>query len=132
VRARAVVLALAHLQLLCNKSFCTQTFSRCPGQWCGKLLAPAKHTMLNALDIARFGPIESLYTAAPRTLNKVLSIVGDWSVRRAFNQLGIHPGDHVRVVCKAPFGGPLVIEDRGTRVAISKQLAERVKVEMLS
>ena len=83
-------------------------------------------------NTARFDPLLSLYQSAPPSLLKVLSILGDWAVRRSFRQMGIHPGDQVRVLSKAPFGGPMVIEDRGTRVAVSKQLAELVKVEVLS
>jgi Fe2+ transport system protein FeoA len=46
--------------------------------------------------------------------------------------MGIHTGDQVRVLYKAPFGGPLVIENQGTQVAIGKQLAEKVQVEVLA
>jgi Fe2+ transport system protein FeoA len=45
--------------------------------------------------------------------------------------MGIHVGDEVRVLSRAPFGGPLLIESRGTRVAIGKQLAEKIKVEII-
>jgi len=83
-------------------------------------------------NTAKFDPLQNLYQSAPRSFLKVLSILGDWGVRRSFGQMGIHPGDHVRILSKAPFGGPLVIEGRGTRVAVSRQLAEKVKVEVLS
>ena len=46
-------------------------------------------------------------------------------------QLDIHAGDRVRVLRRAPFGGPLMIDNRGTRVAVSKQLAEKIRVEVL-
>jgi Fe2+ transport system protein FeoA len=45
--------------------------------------------------------------------------------------MGIQAGDRVRVLWKAPFGGALVIENRGTHLAVSKQLAEKIKVEVL-
>lgn len=83
-------------------------------------------------NTAKFDSMQSLYQSAPSSILKVLSILGDWAVRRSFSQMGIHPGDQVRVLSKAPFGGPMVIEGRGTRVAVSKQLAEMVKVEVLS
>lgn len=73
----------------------------------------------------------SLYHAEDRATLKVLLILGGWEIRRSFNQIGIHAGDRVRVLAKAPFGGPLVIENRGTRVAVSKQLAEKIKVEVI-
>ncbi len=73
----------------------------------------------------------SLYQAEGNACLKVLSIVGGWETRRSFNQMGIHAGDEVRVVAKAPFGGPLVVENHGMQVAIGKQLAEKVQVEVL-
>jgi len=36
------------------------------------------------------------------------------------------------VLRRAPFGGPLVIDNRGTHVAVGKQLAKKIKVEVLS
>ncbi len=73
----------------------------------------------------------SLYQAGDHNTLKITGIAGDWAVRRSFNQLGIHAGDCVRVLSRAPFGGPLVIENRGAHVAIGKQLAEQVQVEIL-
>jgi len=73
----------------------------------------------------------SLYQADRQANLKVLSILGGWEIRRSFNQIGIHAGDRIRVVCRAPFGGPLVIDNHGTQVAVSKQLAEKIKVEVL-
>jgi Fe2+ transport system protein FeoA len=49
-------------------------------------------------------------------------------VRRSLNQLGIHAGDEMVVLRKAPLGGPVVVRNRGGQVAIGKQLAEKLKV----
>jgi len=76
-------------------------------------------------------PPLSLYRAKRHVTLRVLSISGGWGVRRFFNQIGIHAGDEVRVLSRAPFGGPLVIESRGSRVAVGKQLAERIRVEVI-
>jgi Fe2+ transport system protein FeoA len=84
--------------------------------------------MLNA---AHFDSSLNLYQAGDHSSLKVLSISGGWDIRRSFNQLGIHAGDHVQVLHRAPFGGPLVIESGCTRFAIGKQLAEKIKVEVL-
>lgn len=81
--------------------------------------------------LAAFSSPSNLYQAGASATLKVLLIQGDWETRRCFNQMGIHAGDRVRVLCKAPFGGPLVIENRGAQVAIGKQLAEKVQVELL-
>ena len=81
--------------------------------------------------IANFDPPQNLYEAGEHANLRILLISGGWEIRRSFNQMGIHAGDQVRVLCRAPFGGPLVIENQGARVAVGKQLAEKIKVEVL-
>ncbi len=74
----------------------------------------------------------SLYEAGDSADLRILLITGDLQVRRSFNQMGIQTGDRVRVLHRAPFGGPLVVDNQGSHVAIGKQLAEKVRVEILS
>ena len=52
-------------------------------------------------------------------------------MRQGLNQLGLHVGDEIAVLHRAPLGGPLLIENRGSRVAIGRQLAEKIGVEPL-
>jgi Fe2+ transport system protein FeoA len=80
---------------------------------------------------AKFDSPLNLYEAVGQAYLKVCTILGGWEIRRSFNKMGIHAGDRIRVVRRAPFGGPLVIDNRGTHVAVSKQLAEKIKVEVL-
>jgi len=80
-------------------------------------------------SIAGLDPSVNLYQAKPHSLFKISLISGGWGVRRNLNQMGLHVGDEVSVIRKAPFGGPLVIESRGNRVAIGKQLAQKISVE---
>ena len=82
-------------------------------------------------DAANFDSPLNLYEAGDHAKLRILLITGGWEVRRSFNQMGIHTGDRVRVLRRAPFGGPLEIDNRGTRVAVSKQLAEKIRVEVL-
>lgn len=82
-------------------------------------------------DTANFDSPINLYEAGDHAKLRILLITGGWEVRRSFNQLGIQPGDRVRVLRRAPFGGPLVIDNRGTQVAVGKQLAEKIRVEVL-
>jgi ferrous iron transport protein A len=82
-------------------------------------------------DTASFDSPINLCEAGDHARLRILLITGGWEVRRSFNKMGIHPGDRVRVLRRAPFGGPLVIDNRGTRVAVSKQLAQNVHVEVL-
>ncbi|MGA3167604.1 MAG: FeoA family protein [Terriglobia bacterium] len=82
-------------------------------------------------DAANFDSPINLYEADNHAKLRILLITGGWEVRRSFNQMGIHAGDRVRVLRRAPFGGPLMIDSRGTRVAVGKQLAEKIRVEVL-
>jgi ferrous iron transport protein A len=82
-------------------------------------------------DTANFGSPINLYEAGDHAELRILLITGGWEVRRSFNQMGIQPGDRVRVLRRAPFGGPLEIDNKGTRVAVGKQLAEKIRVEVL-
>jgi len=83
------------------------------------------------LNEAKFDSPVNLYDAEDESFLKIRTILGGWEIRRSFNEIGIHAGDRIRVLCRAPFGGPLVIDNRGTHVAVSKQLAEKIKVEVL-
>jgi Fe2+ transport system protein FeoA len=62
---------------------------------------------------------------------RIRAIAGGWGVRRNLNQMGLHVGDVVSVVHRAPFGGPVLIESHGSRVAVGRQLAEKIKVEVI-
>ncbi|MBI4167194.1 MAG: ferrous iron transport protein A [Acidobacteria bacterium] len=73
----------------------------------------------------------NLYQARSLSLLRISLISGGWGVRRNLNQLGLHVGDEISVVRKAPFGGPLVVDTRGHRVAIGRRLAEKIGVEVL-
>jgi DtxR family Mn-dependent transcriptional regulator len=46
--------------------------------------------------------------------------------------LGLRPGTTVRVVERAPFGGPLTMEIAGVRTAISRDVACLISVERVS
>lgn len=60
---------------------------------------------------------------------RVLEITGDAATRSLLNQIGIHPDDIIRVVRRAAWGGPLLVENRDTSVAISRSVAHRIVVE---
>jgi ferrous iron transport protein A len=82
-------------------------------------------------DTTNFDSPITLYEARDHAELRILLITGGWEVRRSFNQIGIQPGDRVRVLRRAPFGGPLEIDNKGTHVAVGKQLAEKIRVEVL-
>jgi Fe2+ transport system protein FeoA len=63
------------------------------------------------------------------TVGKILSISGERNARQQLRELGLFPGDTVRVIRHAAFGGPLLVECRGTQIAIGLAIAENVEVE---
>jgi Fe2+ transport system protein FeoA len=73
----------------------------------------------------------NMYQARSHSVLKILLISGGWGVRRNLNQLGMHVGDEVSIIYRAPFGGPLVVENHGSRVAIGRRLAEKIGVELI-
>ncbi len=83
------------------------------------------------MPLAQLDAAVNLYQPRPGTVMKITLISGGWGVRRNLNQLGLHVGDQVTLVRKAPFGGPLVVESGGNLVAIGRRLAERVRVEVV-
>jgi len=60
---------------------------------------------------------------------RVTAIDGGRGVRSHLNTLGIHIGDWVKVVERAPFRGPVLVEVNGSRVAIGRGIAAKVMVE---
>lgn len=60
---------------------------------------------------------------------RVTSIDGGVRVREHLNSLGIHVGDRIMVMERAPFRGPLIVEIHGSRVALGRGVARKVKVE---
>ena len=61
---------------------------------------------------------------------RVILIEGGHGVWSHLNTLGIHIGDWLTVVDRAPFRGPVLVEVNGTRVAIGRGIANKVKVEV--
>ncbi len=64
-----------------------------------------------------------------RLETRVAEIAGGVQVRAHLNTLGIHVGDRVRVVERAPFKGPVLIEIHGSKVALGRGVAAQVRVE---
>ena len=60
---------------------------------------------------------------------RILEILDARRSRRSLSQLGIQIGDIVHVRRRVPYGGPVIIEHRGTQVALGRCLAERIRVE---
>lgn len=61
---------------------------------------------------------------------RVMTIDGGHRVRAHLNTLGIHVGDWLTVVERAPFRGPVLVEINGTRLALGRGVAAKVQVEI--
>lgn len=59
----------------------------------------------------------------------IKQILGGPAVRKQLSQLGIHVGDRVMIKRSAPFGGPVLLEYRGTEVALGRAIADSIVVE---
>jgi ferrous iron transport protein A len=75
--------------------------------------------------------VKNLHQARNHSLLRISLISGGWGIRRNLNQLGLHIGDEIAIIHKAPFGGPIVVDHQGHQIAIGRQLAERIGVEVL-
>lgn len=60
---------------------------------------------------------------------KIVLIGGGRNARQQLRELGLSPGDTVRVIRHAALGGPLLIECRGAQIALGRGIADKVVVE---
>src|SRR4051794_15016477 len=79
------------------------------------------------LELAREGD-RSLADVADGDDAVVRRVPDDAPVLRYLAELGLRPASEVRVLARAPFGGPLTIEVGGIRHAIAADLAARIGV----
>ena len=61
---------------------------------------------------------------------RVILFDGGHRVRAHLNTLGIHIGDWLTVVERAPFRGPVLVEVNGTRLALGRGVAAKIRVEI--
>jgi len=54
----------------------------------------------------------------------------DEQLRAKLKQYGLHVGDLVRIVRRAPLGGPLIIEVNGREIALGREVAKGIFVEV--
>jgi ferrous iron transport protein A len=72
----------------------------------------------------------TLDTVGVKRQARVILIEGGHNVRSYLNTLGIHIGDWLTVVQRAPFRGPVLVEIHGTRVALGRGVARKIQVDM--
>jgi len=64
----------------------------------------------------------------PGTLGRVIAVQGGRGFNRRLASMGILPGAEIRMV-RGGFGGPVIVEVRGSRVLVGRGMAHRVMVE---
>ena len=69
----------------------------------------------------------ALDTVDIRRQVRVILIDGGHRVRTHLNTLGIHIGDWLTVVERAPFRGPVLVEINGTRLALARGIASKIQ-----
>lgn len=62
---------------------------------------------------------------------RIIGIEGGWHMRQRLNQMGIHIGDTIRVSQAGAFRGPMLIEIRGSRLALGCGMARKIRVETI-
>jgi len=60
---------------------------------------------------------------------RVIRLAGGHRVRAHLNTLGIHIGDWLTVVERAPFHGPVLVEVNGSRLALGRGIASKIQVD---
>lgn len=74
------------------------------------------------------GPMMPLSMATPGQEVRLVAVRGGWGIRRRLAEMGLTPGETLRVIQSGP-SGPLVIAVRGFRLALGRGMAHRIEVE---
>lgn len=56
----------------------------------------------------------------------ILSITAGWKATKRLADLGLTPNTRIKILRKAPLGGPIEVEVRGTKVVIGRGLAAKI------
>jgi Fe2+ transport system protein FeoA len=63
---------------------------------------------------------------------EVVEVEGGWGIRQKLNQIGVNEGDVLVVKRRAVLGGPIVIETKGSEMAIGRAMARYIAVRKSS
>ena len=73
-----------------------------------------------------------LIDAAIQTPLRITGFVKGYDLEARLRQLGLVPGDSLRILRQAPLGGPLLVEINGRSIALGRGVAARVEVEEIA
>ncbi|MGQ4872503.1 MAG: FeoA family protein [Promethearchaeia archaeon] len=60
---------------------------------------------------------------------KVIKVNAGWNAKRRLANLGVVPGEYITKKRAAPLKGPVIVEVKGTELAIGRGLASKIIVE---
>ena len=72
----------------------------------------------------------TLLQAPLNTKVKFFSIENTPSLMAKLNQYGLYQGDSLCVVRAAPLGGPLLVQVNGREIALGREIADKIIVEI--
>lgn len=75
-------------------------------------------------------PAMTLHHALPGSASRIRRLSGEPGLRERLAELGLTPGQTVRLLRRAPLGDPLEVLVRGYRLAIRREEAEAIEVEI--
>jgi ferrous iron transport protein A len=63
---------------------------------------------------------------------RVVGVDGGKRLSGTLLQYGFYPGEQIRVIRIAPFGGPVLVEVNQREVALGRNVAGKVRVELVA
>jgi len=84
--------------------------------------------MINIWDINDL--MKTLLQISPGNSVRVIDFDGGIHLRSKLTQYGIYPGDCLRLLRKAPLGGPLLVECNEREIALGRGVADKIIVEL--
>ncbi|MCS7364793.1 MAG: ferrous iron transport protein A [archaeon GB-1867-035] len=79
----------------------------------------------------RIEELKPLSSLSPGSRGVIEFTVGGYGLLRRLADMGLTPGTEVVIVRNAPFGGPIVIQVRGSSVALGRGVASKVFVRLI-
>jgi ferrous iron transport protein A len=73
--------------------------------------------------------MKTLLQFSPGDSVRVIDFSGGTNLRGKLTQYGIYPGDRLRLLRKAPLGGPLLVECNEREIALGRGVADKIIVE---
>ena len=73
--------------------------------------------------------MKRLLEIQPGNSVRVIDFDGGINLRSKLTQYGIHPGDCLRLLRRAPLGGPLLVACNEREIALGRGVADKIIVE---